>query len=171
MTLVAYIQIPDSSRKAISLLDKATTVDSNYFLGHYNKLIFYNQLKQYDKAIFTVNKLLQLRPSAHDLYLTGGILYERVSDTVASSVYFKKSLEICNRVLDTMNTENRDYEMLLGNKATNLIMLEDQKSANLLLKKFYDNQTDEEQKKWLASLMNKNKKQLLELWASVQYSH
>ena len=171
MTLVAFIDNPDSSKKAISLLDKATTIDSNYFLGHYNKLMFYNQLKQLDKATVTVNKLIQLNPTAHDLYLTGGILYERLGDTVSSRRYFQKSLVICNNALDTMSTEHRDYEMLVGNKAINLILLGDQTTANALLKKLYDSQADEQQKRWTASLMNKNKKQLLELWKSDQYSH
>jgi len=171
MTLVAFIDNADSSNKAISLLDKATTIDSNYFLGHYNKLMFFNQLKQFDKAVLTINKLIQLRPSAHDLYLTGGILYERIGDTVSSKAYLTKSLTICSAVLDTMSVTNRDYEMLMSNKATNLIMLDNQQKANEILKQLYDKQTDEELKKNTLSMMNKNKKQLLELWTSDQYSH
>ena len=168
---VVFIDNPDSSRKAISLLDKATAIDSNYFMGHYNKLMFYNQLKQIDNAVLTVNKLIQLRPAAHDLYLTGGILYERLGDTISSKSYFEKSLRICNSVLDTMSIKNSDYEMLVGNKAVNLIMLGDQTSAQELLKKLYERQANKEQKRWTASLMNKNKKQLLELWAGDKYSH
>ena len=171
MTLVAFIDNPDSSRKAISLLDKATTIDSNYFLGHYNKLMFFSELKQFDKAVLTINKLVQLQPSAHDLYLTGGILYERIGDTVSAKAYFTKSLAICSSVLDTMNFKNSDYEMLVSNKATNLIMLGNQEKANELLKKLYDSLTDKEHKKMTLSMMNKSKKQLLELWASDQYSH
>jgi len=171
MTLVAFIDNPDSSRKAISLLDKATTIDTNYFLGYYNKLMFYNQLKQFDKAILTVNKLIQLRPTAHDLYLTGGLLNEQLGDTVSSKSYFEKSLAILNSVLETMSTTNRDYEMIVSNQAINLIMLGDQNKANEILKKVHDGQTDEEQKKWIASLMNKNKRELLQLLASDQYSH
>jgi tetratricopeptide (TPR) repeat protein len=168
MALVAFIENGDSSKKAISLLDKATTIDTNYFLGHYNKLMFYNQLRQYDKAILTINKLIQIRPSAHDLYLTAGILYERIGDTVSSRSYFAKSLTICNIVLDTMSSKNRDYEMIVSNKAINLIMLANEVKANELLKKLYDNQTDEEFKKTTLSMMNKSKNELLELWISDQ---
>jgi tetratricopeptide (TPR) repeat protein len=171
MTLVPFIDNEDSVRKAISLLDKATTIDSVYFLGHFNKLMFYNKLKQFDKAVVTVNRLIQLRPAAHDLYLTGGILYERVGDTVASAGYFEKSLVICNTVLDTMNASNRDYEMLVGNKAINLIMLGDTSAANQLLTRLYESQTDEEQKKMTQSMMHKRKKELLQLWTTNQYSH
>ncbi len=133
--------------------------------------MFLNRLKQFDKAVLTINKLIRLRPSAHDIYLTGRILYERIGDTVSSKAYFTKSLTICSAVLDTMSVTNRDYEMLMGNKATNLIMLDNQQKANEILKQLYDNQTDEELKKNILSMMNKSKKQLLELWTNDQYSH
>jgi tetratricopeptide (TPR) repeat protein len=162
MTLVQFISNSDSATKAISLLDKATSIDSNYFLGYYNKLIFYNRLKQFDKAIVTVNKLIQLRPFAHDLYLIGGLLYERIGDTVSSHNYFKKSLEICNNVLDTMSSKNEDYVMLVGNKAVNLIMLGDTAKSNEILKNLYDSQSDKELQKMILSLMNKNRKELIE---------
>ncbi len=151
-------------------LDNATSIDSNYFLGHYNKLMFFNQLKEFDKAVLTIDKLIQLRPSAHDLYLTGGILYERIGDTISSKKYFEKSLTICNTVLDTMNKTNRDYEMLVGNKAVNLIMLGDEIKANELLKELHDSQTNEELKKMTLSMMNKSKKELLALWTEDKYS-
>jgi len=163
MTLVRFIDNADSSQKAISLLDNATSIDSNYFLGHYNKLMFFNQLKEFDKAVLTINKLIQLRPFAHDLYLTGGILYERIGDTISSKKYFEKSLTICNTVLDTMNKTNRDYEMLVGNKAVNLIMLGDEIKANELLKQLHDSQTDEDLRKKTLTMMKKSKKQLLAL--------
>ena len=37
MTLVPYIDNADSARKAISFLDKATDIDSNYSLGYSNR--------------------------------------------------------------------------------------------------------------------------------------
>ena len=163
MMLVAFMDNPDSSRKAISLLDEATVIDSSYFLGFYNKLMFYNQLKQFDKAILTINKLIQLRPKAHDLYLSGGIYYELLGDTISSKAYFEKSLAICTDVLDTLSRKNNNYEMLAGNAAINLIMLGDQARANELLKKLNDGQTNDARRKWIESLMNKNKVELLEL--------
>jgi tetratricopeptide (TPR) repeat protein len=171
MTLVAFIDNVDSSKKAILLLDQATAIDSNYFLGHYNKLMFFNQLKQIDKAIFTVNKLIQLRPSAQDLYLTAGILYEQIGDTLSSKAFFAKSLAICSSILDTISATNKDFEIVLGNKATNLIMLDSQNKATEILKMLYDKQTDQEVRKNTLLLMNKNKKQLLEIWKNDKYCY
>ena len=167
MTMVRHIDNPDSSKKAISLLDQATKIDSNYFLGYSNKLMFFFQLKQFDKLIQTNNKLILLRPSAHDLYLTGGMFYEQIGDTVSANRYFNKSLTICNAVLDTMNNKNRDFVMLTTNQAINLIMLNDSAKANNILKVLYDNQPDNPQfdnveKKYIQSLMNKNKKDLVD---------
>ena len=168
MSLVAFIDNVDSSKKAISLLDKATSIDSNYFLGYSNKLMFFFQLKQFDKLILTNNKLIQLRTSAHDLYLTGGMFYEQIGNTVSATRYFNKSLTICNAVLDTMNNMNRDFVMLTTNQAINLIMLNDSTNANNILKILYDNQPDDPkfdnvEKKYIQSLMNKNKKELVDI--------
>lgn len=99
-------------------------MDSDYFLGYYNKLMFLSQLNDYDKAVSTVNKLIELRPNANDLYLTGGLLYEKKGDTARALQYFQKSLAICNSVLDTMSQTNRDYEMLSNNRKELIQMID-----------------------------------------------
>ena len=67
-----------------------------------------------------------------------------------------------------MNTKNRDFVMLTTNQAINLIMLNDSARANNILKVLYDNQPDAPQfenveKKYIQSLMNKSKKDVVEL--------
>jgi tetratricopeptide (TPR) repeat protein len=166
MALVAYIDNFDSAKKALTLLEKATQIDSNYFLGHSNKLMFYYQLKQFDKALKTNTKLIQLCPNAHDLYLQSGILSFQLGDTISARKYFEKSLSICNAVLDTMQKTNRDFVLLTTNKAINLIYLDDTKQANKLLLTLYDalpsyTEFDKIQKKGVKDLMGKSKKDLL----------
>ena len=163
LSLMPFFDNVDSSRKAIFLLDRATIIDSNYFAGYYNKLMFLNTLKQFDKAILAANNLIRIRPFAHDLYLTRGFLYDQIGDTISSRNDFQRSLAICNAVLDTMNSKNTAFDYLLMNKATNLVMLGDQKEGNKVLKKLYDKQTDETFKKFYGSLMNKPKKEFLAL--------
>jgi tetratricopeptide (TPR) repeat protein len=161
--LSLYISNTDSAIKAIKFLDSATAIDSNYFLGYYNMLMFLNQLRQYDKAIVAIDNLVRLRPNASDIYMTGGIVYEKIGDTVSSRYYFQKSLKICTRVLDTMNVKNRDYNMLALNKAISLIMLGQTSKGNLLLSQVYENQTDSSQKELTRSFMNKNKVEIVEM--------
>ena len=169
--LVNFLDNPDSCKKALLFLDSATTIDNSCFLCYYNKLMFLYSLKQYGKAIETLNECIRLNPSAQDLYLTSGILYERIGDTVSAKEYFQKSLTICNNVLDTMTSKNRDYEMFVGNKAVNLIMLGDEIEADKILKTLYDTQENEETKKITLTLMNKTKKELIEQFTDDRYSH
>jgi tetratricopeptide (TPR) repeat protein len=166
MAMVQYLKNTDSSQKAIRLLDSATTLDTNYYLGYFNKLMFLNSLRQHKKAILTTQNLIRLRPDAHDLYIIGGIFCEKINDTISSKNYFQKSLAICNTVLDIMNLKNSNYEMIMINKAVNLIMLNRNSEANILLKKLTGNQSDGEMKKITLSMMNLSKSQLIQMYYS-----
>jgi tetratricopeptide (TPR) repeat protein len=168
--LVSYIDNPDSCKQALLYLDSATKIDNNCFTCYHNKLMFLYSLKQFDKAVETMNECIRVKPSAHDLYLTGGILYEKIGDTVSSKKYFQKSLTILNSVLDTMKVQDMTYEMLVSNKAINLIMLDDNKGGNDLLKSLADKQQEPELKEMTLSFMNKTRKELVNMMTSSQYS-
>ena len=67
-----------------------------------------------------------------------------------------------------MAKTNRNYVMFSTNQAIALIMLGDTAKANKNLKILYDNQPDDPdfdnvEKKYIQSLMNKSKKELIEL--------
>ncbi len=168
--LVNHLDNPDSCKQALLYLDSATKIDNNCFQCYYNKLMFLYSLKLFDKAVETMNECIRLKPSAYDLYLTGGILYEKIGDTVSSKKYFQKSLTILNSVLDTMKVRDMNYEMLVNGKAINLIMLGDNKTGNNLLKVLADKQQEPELKELTLSYMNKSKKELVEMMTDAQYS-
>lgn len=177
VTLANQLNNPDSCKQGLLYLDSATAIDNNCFSCYYEKLIFFFSLKRYDKVFSTLDTCIKLKPNAQDLYLTKGILHERLGDTTLSKPYFKKSLTICNSVLDTMNTNNRDYVTVTTNKAINLIMLGDSTQANQILKHLYDTQPDDPkfdniEKKYTLSLMNKSRAQLLDTLSDLEkYSH
>lgn len=158
MELIPFIKNIDSASKAITLLNQATDLDSTYVLGYYNKLPFYYQLQQFDKAIVAVNKLIALKPLAHDLYLTAGMLYEKTGDTKMAKNHFEKAVLICTKVLDTMNRHHRDYDMLVGNKVIALRMLGDSINANETIKML----SGEGVKEMMAPLLNKTKDEWLQ---------
>jgi tetratricopeptide (TPR) repeat protein len=168
--LVNFLDNSDSCKKALLILDSTTRIDNDCFLCHYNKLMFLYSLKQFGNAVETINECIRIKPSAHDLYTTGGILYEKIGDTISSSKYFNKSLSILNPVLDTMKVQNLNYEMLVSNKAINLIMLGDNKTGNDLLKSIADRQKEKELKENTLSFMNKSKKELVDMLTNSQYS-
>src|ERR1700739_1526638 len=74
--------------KAISLLDEATEIDSNYYRAYSNKLAFQLELKQFDKALATAKNLIRIKPQSPDYYITTGILYYQIGDTVSSQNFF-----------------------------------------------------------------------------------
>jgi len=124
--------------------------------------MFLKSLKQYDKAISTVNRLLRLKPFANDLYLSGWVYYMKIGDTASAKVYFQKSLDICNGVLDTISVENRNYVSLTINKALDIILLGDQRKGNEILKDLRNKQTDSTYSDYISSFMNKSSDELLE---------
>ena len=132
--------------------------------------MFIYSLKQFDKAVEAINECIRIKPYAHDLYLIGGVLYEKLDDTTSSKRYFQKSLTILNSVLDTIKARDMNYEMLVSNKAINLIMLDDSKTGNDLLKVLADEQQEPELKEMTISFMNKSKKELIEMMTSSQHS-
>jgi len=164
MAMVPYVKNADSSRKAILLLDSATSIDSNYYRAYFHKLMFLYSLKQYDKAIVATQNLIRLRPGAHDLHTFAGIFYEKINDSISSKKYFQKSLSICNTVLDTMRLKNIDYEMFTINKAVNLIMLNRNTEANRLLNQLAATQAGGEMKEIAVSMIGLNKDALIEMY-------
>jgi len=168
--LVSHLDNSDSCKQALLYLDSATTIDNNFFNCYYNKLMFLCSLKQFDKAVQTLNECLRIAPRAGNLYFTGGVLYEKIGDTISSKKYFQKSMTIINSVLDTMKARNLDYEVLLNDKALNLIMLDDYKGGNDMLKAFADRQQERDLKEMALSYMNKSKKEIVDMLTDMQYS-
>lgn len=167
--LVNDIDDPDSCKQALLYLDSATNIDNNCFQCYYNKLMFLYSLNQFDKAVEAMSECIRIRPSSPDLYLTGGILYEKAGDTISSRKYFQKSLSILDPVLDTMKIQDMSYDMLVTTKAITLIMLDDNKTGIDLLKGLADRQQDPDLKEVTLAFM-KSKNELIEMMTNFQYS-
>ncbi|MFI5163964.1 MAG: tetratricopeptide repeat protein [Bacteroidia bacterium] len=157
--------------KAIALLDKATAIDSDYYIAYWNKIAFQSQIKQYDKALVTSKEMIRLKPKTPDFYQRTGILYEIVGDHISADKYFHNALALYDNILDTMKTSNKNYDMLLMSKGVNLIMLGQQQKGNDILKRLYDTQADTLYKEMTASFMNKSKTELLDTYRQNKYSH
>ncbi len=148
--------------KAIDLLDKATSIDSNYYLAYWNKLSLLSVLKKYDRALLAAKHLIRANPTNPDIYVTTGALYERLEDTISANKYYNNGLELYNKIFDTMNAETPNYDMLLMNKGITLVLMGKDKEGNEVLKKIYDRQTDKDYKETLLGFMNKSKVEILD---------
>jgi len=149
-------------QKAISLLDKAIAIDSNYVRAYQNKLSFEFRLNQYDKALLTSKSLNKLRPESANFLMMTGVLYEKNGDTVSSIQYFENSLKKYNKILDTMSVKTPGYFVLQMYKGINLILLNQLAEGNKILKSLYDNQADEMYKEALKPFLNSPRQNIID---------
>lgn len=168
--LINYLSNADSSKRALLYLDSATAIDSNCFSCYYDKLMFQSALTNFNEAVITINNCIRIKPNAHDLYLTAGVLYAKIGDSSAAKQYFEKSLSILNPVLDSMKKNNDEYKMLITNKALSLIMINDTQELDNLLDHL-DNNFDTTLKKNILLMKEANKKELINKMVSIQNSN
>jgi tetratricopeptide (TPR) repeat protein len=147
--------------KAIELLDHATQLDSNSVSSYWNKLAFQSQIKQHDKALGTVKELIRLRPNTPDFYVTAGVLYEQLGDTITSEKYFRKGLSHFDNLLDTMSIRNTNYSMLRINKAVTLVLSGEEKKGQELLQLYYKEE-DSLYREAMKPFIGKSRQEILE---------
>lgn len=146
-------------KTGLSLLDRATEIDSNYWKGYFNKAMFLDTLHYYDRELKTLWDLVRIKPEDPYSYLYIGNFHERVNrDTIASNKYYTTALSHFNIILDTMNVKNKDYEYLLFEKGGLLVRLHRNKEGIDLFKKLYNTTTDKNLKELLPDYINPIKK-------------
>lgn len=148
--------------KAIALLGQATAIDTNFYMAFWNKTNFQLELNQFDSALITAKNLNRIKPESPEYFFVVGIIYDKMRDTISSQKYFQESENRYERILDTMNTTNKDYSNMLMNKAINLKIVGQQQKGNDILKGLYNNEKDNSRREILASFMDDSKQQILD---------
>jgi tetratricopeptide (TPR) repeat protein len=147
--------------KKIALLDKATQIDSNFYIAYCNKLAFQNEAKQYVQALKTVKEIIRLSPATPDFYGTAGLLYERTGDSVNSAKYYSIAIERFNKVLDTVPAGSKNYYQYLSTKALTLIF-SGNKEGYTILDSISKNENDSMAAKFASMYMTKTKEEILD---------
>jgi tetratricopeptide (TPR) repeat protein len=148
--------------KLIAMLDKATAIDSNFYMAYNNKIMFLFATKQYDKALTASKQLIRIHPDVPDFYGRTGIIYEILGDSVSAHGYFVKAGELYDHVLDTMNTASPDYDMFVMTVGMNKVMMGQQKEGDAIIKQVYDRQKDPVRREAVAKMVGKTKKEMIE---------
>lgn len=148
--------------KAILLLDKATDIDSNYYNAYSYKLSLQWMLKKYNDALETAIHINRIRPNFPDSYVTIGLLYEKLRDTISSLKYFNSALKKYDNILDTMSIKNKMYDAYLMNKGLDLIFAGQQINGNKILKQLYEKSHDDLYKETIMQFLNKSRKEVFE---------
>ena len=147
--------------KALPLLDQALETDSNYFPALSTKLSFELTSNMPDKALRTAKSLIRIKPEVAEYYTAIGLIYEQKHDTISSKKYFTDAIICYDKKLDTMSKSDKKYDMLLSNKAIDLIFIGEQEEGNKILKEIYDRHTDEDYREMVKPYMNKSKQEIL----------
>lgn len=152
---------------AISLLNQAIRVDSNYYKAYSNKFMFETQLQQYKNAMLTGKQMIKLRPDNVETMVSVGSACERAGDTLLSAKYYGRALLILDKVLDTMSVKNNAYKTLQIGKAIDLILLHQPQKGYGIFKNISEKETDPNLKQYFQSLLHSSRHDFL-YWPSEQ---
>lgn len=80
--------------KALNLLNDAIKLDSNYLPAYSNKLLIFEELKNYSEALKTTEEIREIKGIYPELFLTQGILLEKLSRSEEAEIKFKEALSL-----------------------------------------------------------------------------
>lgn len=150
--------------KAISLLDQATKIDSNYFQAFDNKFSFQRLIKPFDqnKILTILNNLNRIKPEDPRYYALIGILYYKMKKPSISDIYFKNAAIYYEKILDTTYAKNEYYGFFLQNQALNFIFIDKEVEGKKILKHIYEETKYQPFKEKINFFFKSSKKEILD---------
>lgn len=162
VSLIKYGSVDSIKKVQIGLLNKATSIDTDYFTGYWNRLALQNSLKLYKEAAITCKQLIRLRPNDAFISFFVAEVYDETGDTISARKCYVNSLAMSNMQLYGEDTNNKRFKSAEFNKAKALVMLGEQKKANNLLLELYNNETEPFLKSLYKDYMNKSKADIID---------
>lgn len=107
---------------ALILFYKAIEIDKNYYLPYSNITGIYLSRKQFDRALQTSDKVVEMKPDLAEGWTFAGMLYDRQGDSLTAVKYYKKSIEIFD---DRINNPGKKKDLYANrlNRSVSLILL------------------------------------------------
>ncbi|MEO1051150.1 MAG: hypothetical protein AAFX87_11015 [Bacteroidota bacterium] len=152
----------ENTIKAIDLLDKATEIDPDYYLAHWNKYVFLNELNMKEQAFETLKTLEKISPENPELIMASGVFYENNGDSLKAIEKYGKANDIYESILDTIDNNGIQYSMLQSNHAVNLILLRQEVKGRKVLKDLYSRETDEAVREMIQSFLTLSRQDFLD---------
>ncbi len=151
-------------KNAISLLNQAIEIDSDYVSAYSAKFNFLQSMKPTDKndLLATILKLIKFKPLFPELYLNAGIIYIQNGDSL-SAIKFLSDAEIhFDKLLDTMHKSNSAYEPLIRDKVFCLILEGKEQKGHDLLREFSELEKDSNYRNKMTNALNKSRKEIID---------
>ena len=88
------ISYPDSLHlnSALTLLNKAIKLDTQYYLAYANKALILSKLKRYQEAMETLDKIIKIRPNYAEGISGQGFLYEKTGESIKAVERYQEAI-------------------------------------------------------------------------------
>ncbi|MEO6976834.1 MAG: hypothetical protein ABI113_00605 [Mucilaginibacter sp.] len=169
---IVFRGIPTDSgayKNAISVLNQATNIDSDYYIAYKNRFSYQSALKQYGGALESAKHMLKLHPNDPNVLTLTGEAYEWTGDKKTATSYYEKALPNYNKLLDTMSIKNRGYSGFVISKATVLTLLNKKEQSDTYIKEVLKKDTDPINKEFYEAMSAYNRNDLL-YWKTITVS-
>ena len=132
---------------ALILFNEAITKDKNYYLPYSNMTRIYLIKKQFDKALQTSNKVVEIKPDLAEGWVFTGIIYDKLGDSLIAKKFYTKSIEIFDNRINNPE-KKKDLTANRLNRAVSLILLGQESEGKNELRKLkaqnsFDSMIDE----------------------------
>jgi tetratricopeptide (TPR) repeat protein len=145
--------------KALTLLNRAIAIDTNYYTAYHDKLAFQHLLNLRDSAFATAKLIVRRWPGEVKTKILLGEYYELKGDTLSAFKCYNNALSAINHHLDEADSISRRYEQI--DKAKILILLNQPEEAHNILKEVFDKEDNETIKQNLQRLMGESRHEFL----------
>jgi len=142
---------------ALIYLNKATEIDTTYYVAYGNKCSVYCSLKDFRKALAETQKEITVKPDLAEAWTFAGMLNDKLGDTLNAIKCYKKSIEIFD---DRISNPDKEKYLVANklNRAISLILMGQEETGQNELKKLKDANPND---KSLDDFLNLSKKEYL----------
>lgn len=143
---------------ALFVLDKATKIDSSYYVAYGNKVLIYCELGNYKKALFEAEKQVKAKPDLAEGWMFAGMLHDGLGDTTKAQQYYLKSIDLYMKRFSISDTSKNAISTRI-NLATALILSGDEKNGR---EEFLKIKTEHPKTRAINQLINTTKKDFID---------
>ncbi|MEO1054351.1 MAG: hypothetical protein AAFX87_27180 [Bacteroidota bacterium] len=96
---------------AIMLLDQATALDSLYFLGYVNKIMFLMMKNDFSRSLETNQRIRELRPKQPKWIIQSALIFELLGDLDKANTEYRKGIKAYENMLDSETNLSWELEL------------------------------------------------------------
>lgn len=140
---------------ALFIFDQAIETDKSYYLPHSNKTGLYIGLNEFGKALNESEMAIRKKPQFVEGWIMAGLLREKQGDSLTSSTYFQRSVELYDSLILDPSNKDRIVKNKI-NKAFALIIQGKEEEGKNELKKL---KTENPNNVMIGEFLNMNKEE------------